>query len=110
VESMMYDRLLTFKNATYPAFQPFLPGTNANDEHLLEMDLNEALEHYTNQRFETIQLARSLAKEDWQKEASHPEYEHYTAKILLRHVLMHDHLHFYRIEQLWLTREAFLLG
>lgn len=109
VESMMYDRLLSFKNADYPAFQPFLPGTNVDDEHLLSMDLDEALERYTRQRFETVQLTRSFDQEVWQKEASHPEYEHYTAKILLRHMLMHDHLHLYRIEQLWLTREAFLL-
>ena len=109
VESMMYDRLLTLKNTDYPAFQPFLPGTNVHDGHLMDMNLDEAIYRYTTQRNDTVQLAHSLDEQDWQKEAAHPEYEHYTAKILLRHMLMHDHLHFYRIEQLWLTREAFLL-
>ena len=60
-------------------------------------------------RRKTVELARTLSPEDWRKEATQPEYEYYTAKILLRHMLMHDNLHMYRIEQLWLTREVFLL-
>lgn len=109
IEMMMYDRLLTFKNVDYPVFQPFLPGTNVGDEHLIKENMNKALERYSEHREKMVQLARSFGPQDWIKEASHPEYEVYTPKILIRHMLMHDHLHFYRIEQLWLTREAFLL-
>ena len=108
VESMMYDRLLTFKNADYPVFEPFLPGSNADDSHLIKADIPGSLEHYARMRKKTVELARSLTPEDWRKEASHPQYECYTAKILLRHMLMHDYFHMYRIEQIWLTREAFL--
>ena len=109
VDSMMYDRLLTFKNADYPVFEPFLPGTNVGDAHLIDLDLEECLRRFEKMRGKTVELAGTLSPEDWRKEATHPEYEYYTAKILLRHMLMHDNLHMYRMEQLWLTREAFLL-
>lgn len=109
VEALMYDRLLTFRNVDYPVFQPFIPGTTFRDDHLMTVSLDDALERYSSLRAKTIELARSLEDKDWEKEATHPEYEQYTAKILLRHLLMHDSLHQYRIEQLWLTREAFLL-
>jgi hypothetical protein len=75
----------------------------------MEADLDFSLQLYTELRAKTVQVARSFDQKDWAKEAYHPEYESYTAKILLRHMLMHDFLHQYRIEQLWLTREAFLL-
>jgi hypothetical protein len=44
----------------------------------------------------------------WQKTGIHPEYELYSLSILGRHILMHDFWHMYRIEELWLTRDAYL--
>lgn len=32
----------------------------------------------------------------------------YTPEIMLGHLVMHDQLHMYRIEELWLTRDEFL--
>ena len=45
---------------------------------------------------------------DWEKTATHPEYEQYSLIILARHILMHDHWHMYRMEELWLTRDEYL--
>jgi len=42
------------------------------------------------------------------KETSRPEYENYSLFILVRHILMHNHWHMYRMEELWLTRDAYL--
>ena len=44
----------------------------------------------------------------WQKTATHPEYAQYSFYILVRHILMHDHWHMYRMEELWLTRDEYL--
>ncbi len=109
VEPMVYDRLLTFKNVDYPVFQAYLPGTNVDDTPLASMDLEESLDHYARCRAETIKLAQSLSDKDWKKEALHPEYQLYTAEILLRHLLLHDGLHMFRIQQLWLTKDPYLL-
>lgn len=37
-----------------------------------------------------------------------PEYALYSLFILARHILMHDHGHIYRMEERWLTRDAYL--
>ena len=46
--------------------------------------------------------------EHWTRKAKHKEYIEYTPYIMLRHILMHDHFHMYRIEELWLTTDEFL--
>jgi len=108
VQPLLYDRFLTFKNADHPVFQPFLPGTNVDDSHLLTMDLQAALHTFTLERARLLDQLETFTEADWRKQASHPEYNVYTPEILLRHVLMHDYLHMYRIEELWLTREGYL--
>ena len=55
---------------------------------------------FFNVRQKTIELAKSLTEEDWSKEAVHPEYEKYTPYIMIRHLLMHDHNHLYKIEDM----------
>lgn len=51
-------------------------------------------------RQQTVDLAKSLNQDDWDKKAIHPEYKIYTPYIMLRHLLMHDHLHLYKIEDM----------
>ncbi len=108
VEHLMHDRFLTIKNVEYPVFQPFLQERNWPDIHLMEVDLRDAVKRFKRDRLKTIQLARTFDEEDWKKEAIHPEYQEYNAKILLRHLLFHDNFHMYRMEELWLTRDAYL--
>ena len=107
-QDMIYDRLVTFKNADYPFFEPFLPGETNSEEHLKDMNLIKCLRHFRKVRARQIELAKTFKPEDWYKKASHPQYKQYDTKILLRHILMHDHFHMYRVEELWLTHERFL--
>ncbi len=55
-----------------------------------------------------MELLSKLDKSVWEKTATHPEYEHYSLYILARHILIHDHWHMYRMEELWLTRDDYL--
>ena len=72
------------------------------------MELNEALAIFFEKRKELISLVSSEDESIWIKKAEHPEYQIYTPYIMLRHRLMHDHFHMYRIEELWLTNEEYL--
>lgn len=108
VEHLMYDRFLTFKNVEYPVFQPFLQEKARPEIQLLDMNFKKAVRQFKEERKKTIQLIRQFEETDWKKEATHPEYQQYNAKILLRHLLMHDHFHMYRMEELWLTRDPYL--
>ena len=51
-------------------------------------------------RQRTIDLAKEFKSTDWNKQAVHPEYKTYTPYIMLRHLLMHDHNHLYKIEDM----------
>jgi hypothetical protein len=97
------DRLHRFLDEECPVFVP-LSGESFPPDHLMEMSLASALDRFFEERPESIGLARSLEPSLWGKEGRHPEYITFTPYIMLRHRLMHDHYHMYRIEELWLTK------
>jgi uncharacterized damage-inducible protein DinB len=101
------DRLQKFIDEEHPEFVP-LSGESFPPDHLMKMSLEGALDAFTGERAEAIELARSLEPPLWQKEGRHPEYVTFTPYIMLRHRLLHDLFHMYRIEELWLTREQCL--
>ena len=43
--------------------------------------------------------------EDWQRTAEHEEYRQYSEWIMFRHLLTHEMLHAYRIEELLLKKD-----
>lgn len=92
-------RLEDCKQYKYPIIEP-LSGDNFSKNFFLELDLFQTLEEFFKIRQSTIELAHALNKEDWYKEANHPEYKTYTPYIMLRHLLMHDHAHLYKIEDM----------
>ncbi|MDA0195055.1 MAG: hypothetical protein O2951_08420 [Bacteroidetes bacterium] len=55
-----------------------------------------------------VSLVKSFENDLWSKTAVHPEFNKYSHYILLRHAMMHDHFHMYRIEELWLTKDEYL--
>ncbi|MEO9483985.1 MAG: DinB family protein [Ekhidna sp.] len=107
-EIMIYERFQKFKKEAEPDFNPYLPGKTISDDDLINLELSEQLNLFENQRSKTVELLRSYDDSIWNRKGKHPQYKHYDPKILLRHTLMHDHLHMYRIEELWLTKDEFL--
>lgn len=104
---VFHKRLLKFKNEATPVFNP-VSGDSFDENFLNDMDLNTSLNEFVTLRKKTIEFINHFDKESWNKKGVHPEYKEYTPYILLRHMLMHDHLHMYRIEELWLTKKQFL--
>ncbi len=100
-------RLHQFLNEESLLFTP-LSGESFPEDHFMKLDLEQAIDGFFNDRAELIDKAGSLDEPLWSKEGEHPEYVTYTPHIMLRHLLMHDHLHMYRIEELWLTRDEYL--
>ena len=108
VQPMLIDRLKRFGEKGDIIFKPYLPGTNSGDSHLKKLDLKQSLICFHDLRNRLIETSANLVEAAWEKIAKHPEYELYSAEILLRHILLHDHTHMYRIEELWLTRGDYL--
>lgn len=108
-QQMILERFQTFKDVSNPQFTPFLPGNDDTpDDHLRQMELQQALQDFRTGRREMIELLETFTEKDWQNEGHHPEYERYNPHLFLRHVMMHDHFHMYRIEELWLTTDKYL--
>jgi uncharacterized damage-inducible protein DinB len=111
VQPMLLERMERFIKEAHPVFVPYIPGEEeAEPDTPPRMEMAAALDQFTGYRKQQVaRLEAVLDKEDiWQRTAIHPEYEAYTLYILTRHVLMHDHWHMYRMEELWLTRDAYL--
>ena len=104
---VFHPRLRAFINETDPTFTPY-SGESFEKDFLIKMDLEKALINFKKLRMQSIELAKHFDRTQWQKESHHPEYSIYTPYIMLRHFLMHDYFHMYRIEELWLTTEEFI--
>jgi hypothetical protein len=106
---MLLKRFHRFMNEDHPEFVPYIPS-DPKDEPVIHpyMDVTAAIEQFAHYRDKEIVMLEGADDVIWQKIATHPEYEHYSLRILVRHVLLHDYWHMYRMEQLWLTRDAYL--
>ena len=108
-QAMIMERFRIFKEVQNPEFKPYIPGSSETpDDHLLKMDFHESLEKFTVLRKELVSFLETFTNENWQNAGAHPEYKHFSPEMFLRHIIMHDHLHMYRIEELWLTNDEFL--
>lgn len=92
-------RLEQFKNEDKPKIEP-LSGDNFEAGFFMKLDLNKSINDFFKIRQRTIDLAKEFNENDWNKKAIHPEYKTYTPYIMLRHLLMHDHNHLYKIEDM----------
>lgn len=109
VQPMLLERLERFQQEEHPEFIPFLPGQDEEAPATPpRLAMSAALDQFAHVREQQLALLQSADQATWDREGSHPEYERYSLAILVRHILMHDHWHMYRMEELWLTRDAFL--
>ncbi|HEX7315110.1 MAG TPA: DinB family protein [Pyrinomonadaceae bacterium] len=105
VHALFFKRLEQFIARERPRIEPFDPGTQRPDGELLEVDLDDALARFTEDRRRLVARLRQLPPDIWRREADHDEYSHYTFLIMFRHLALHDFLHAYRVEELLLKRD-----
>jgi hypothetical protein len=89
--------------------EPFIKAieNSAEDEAgaMLEIDLEESLDRYVRERASLVERLKKLSPDEWQKTAVHEAFDHYSVFIMFRHVLNHEMLHAYRIEELLLKKD-----
>lgn len=109
VQPMLLKRVERFMQEEHPEFIPYLPGKEDDEPDTPErMEMKTALDQFAQYRASQLRLLKNADRSVWQKPATHPEYEAYSLYILARHILMHDHWHMYRMEELWLAKDAYL--
>lgn len=72
---------------------------------MLDVDLNESLDRYVRERAALVERLKKLSSDEWQKTAVHEAFDRYSVFIMFRHVLNHEMLHAYRIEELLLKKD-----
>ncbi len=105
VQPMFFSRLDLMLREDHPAIRPYLPDKDDAGDALLNVDLDEALERFVRERALLVARLRGLSASDWPRTAVHGEYTHYSVFIMFRHVVMHDMLHAYRVEELLLKND-----
>jgi hypothetical protein len=88
--------------------EPFIEviENSAEDEAgaMLDIDLDESLERYVRERAALVERLKELSTEEWHKTAVHEAFDHYSVFIMFRHLLNHEMVHAYRIEELLLKK------
>lgn len=72
---------------------------------MLEVNLDESVARYIGERASLVELLKTLSEDDWHKPATHNYFRPYSPFIMFRHVLNHEMLHAYRIEELTFCTE-----
>lgn len=67
------------------------------------MDVHHELDQFKIQRRNTLELIGRIPNFKLEQSIVHPEYNSFNGMIMIRHMLMHDFFHMYRIEDRWLT-------
>jgi hypothetical protein len=105
VDGLYSDRLDQILANPSPVITPYDPARDEADDVFLQMDLDDSLERYVEDRRALVARLRALPPEAWARTAEHGEYSHYSVFIMFRHVALHDLFHAYRIEELLLKLE-----
>ena len=105
VQPMFFERIELMLREENPKIRAYLPEREHDHDALLAVDLEQALARFERQRKELVARLKSLRPADWQRTAEHEEYSRYSIFILFRHVVMHDMLHAYRIEECLLRKD-----
>ena len=91
--------------APLPFIRSIAPSPEEESGALLNEDLDEALDRYVTERADLVMRLKGLSAEDWQQTAEHEAFRQYSVWIMFRHVLNHEMLHTYRIEELLLKKD-----
>jgi hypothetical protein len=105
IHPVMSARLDLMLTDPRPRIVPYFPSAQEEEGALLNMDLDETMERFSNDRRRLVERLNTLSAEDWRRTAEHGEYTHYSVFIMFRHLAMHDMFHAYRIEELLLKND-----
>jgi hypothetical protein len=99
------ERLELILSTPAPFIRSISPSPAEESGALLNVDLDEALDRYVRERADLVKRLKELSADDWQRTAEHEAFRHYSVWIMFRHVLNHEMLHTYRIEELLLKKD-----
>jgi hypothetical protein len=103
-QKMMIVRIQQFIVEEKPEIKPYIPDDKPEIENK-NKTAKELVNEFIKLRDLQIRLIVKSKRNVWKKVGIHPEYRKYNFEILLRHIVMHDGFHLYRMEELWIENE-----
>jgi hypothetical protein len=104
-DSLFRERLDMILSTPEPYIKSVEPTPEEEEGSMLEIDLDAQLDRYVRERASLVERLKKLSPDEWQKTAEHEAFSHYSVWIMFRHVLNHEMLHAYRIEELLLKND-----
>jgi uncharacterized damage-inducible protein DinB len=104
-DSLFRERLAYVLSTPAPYIKSVEPTPEEEEGSMLEIDLDESLDRYVRERASLVERLKKLSADEWQKTAEHEAFDHYSVWIMFRHLLNHEMLHAYRIEELLLKND-----
>lgn len=105
-QKVILDRIHLFLSEEKPVIKPY--GPNGNDTPA-KMPIHFHLDEFEKLRNQQIALIKNAEEEVWKKSGEHPEFKKYSFDILVRHALLHDGFHMWRMEELWIKKDNLIL-
>jgi hypothetical protein len=105
VHPLFFERLDLMLSEENPTIRSYDPGRDDPEDALLQVDLDDALRRFEQDRGRLADRLRRLGPADWTRTARHEEYNSYSVYAMFRHLALHDFFHAYRIEELLLRRD-----
>lgn len=105
VHPIFFERLELMLGEENPIIRPYMPDKDQEEGALLNLDLEDSLARFQDDRTQLVKQLEELTPEQWEMTAEHDEYAHYSLFIMFRHLAFHDMLHAYRIEEILLKKD-----
>ena len=104
-QDVFLSRLELMLSDPHPQIKSIEPSPEEEAGSLLSVDLDEALGGYMRERALVVKRLKELSADDWLRTADHEAFSHYSVYIMFRHLLVHEMLHAYRIDELMLKKD-----
>ena len=104
VHGLFFDRLDRMLAQDDPVIEAYDAGFEEG-ERLLALDLDASLLQFARERGALVERLRTLTAAQWERTGRHTQYSPYTVFTMFRHLVLHNMLHAYRIEELALKRD-----
>jgi uncharacterized damage-inducible protein DinB len=106
-QRILLARIELFLKEETPVMVPYQPSAQA-EERSGRKPVDERVAEFCELRDRQMRLIKKAGSSVWRKRGQHEEYSRYTFEILLRHIVLHDSFHMYRMEELWLMKEEYI--
>jgi len=106
-QKMLLGRIELFISEENPIIKPYNPDVKPEINNGMK-SAAELVQEFCELRDKQIKLLKTADRHVWKKQGTHDEYKKYTFEILLRHILVHDSFHMFRMEELWIMKEQYI--